>query len=495
MCSLFRRISGESSSGLHNIFYVSQTLISIILILIRVYNMGVNIYSEIKIMRLDISVRTGGSYSSYLAYGTVSMDKFGDEIFTRKGYISTQDKAPKGVLVERKSEGKYGSASHYYHYIIEVEEDFKFFILEVGGGKQTTGSKKIIFTPLCDRKESAQVEALENLLEQTAPIDSEVIASLKNSLNLPSATPQLVDEVAIASAEIPTVAEQLELASIPEAPQIDRREWINPTLIILDKGTQTRTESLSKIEEYSEMMKADLWDWTRSDIVIYEDKNGAYPSDGHHRIMAAIVAGVEIFAEVRSGSLRDAIFESFASNKFHGLPLSREDKNNRIRTILLDSEWQQMSDRAIADHCGVSTPFVGKVRGELVASNAIAATAQRKGKDGRVQASKKSKSVLVENIPSDSLLEQKAIAPVESLPEQITPIPEYIADDIKKPVEIADENLLAAKARQDAIVKHLSNQDCDRAEGLESAKRIADTLTYNQLLELETYIANLLPEF
>jgi hypothetical protein len=176
--------------------------------------------------------------------------------------------------------------------------------------------------------------------------------------------------------------------------------------------------------------------------------------------------------------------------------LSREDKNNRIRTILLDSEWQQMSDRAIADHCGVSTPFVGKVRGELIASNAIAATVQRKGKDGRVQASKKSKSVLVENESVDnSLLEQNAIAPVELLPEQVAPSIEFIADDIKKPVVIIDEDLLAAKARQDAIVKHLSNQDCDRAEGLESAKRIADTLTYDQLLELETYIANLLPEF
>ena len=133
-----------------------------------------------------------------------------------------------------------------------------------------------------------------------------------------------------------------------------------------------------------------------------------------------------------------------------------------------------MSDRAIADHCGVSAPLVGKVRGELVQVAAIAQTVQRTGKDGRSQASRKSgtksKPVLVEADPIQSLPEQ--IAPVESLPEQIIPIPEFIASDIKKPVAIAIDS-----------------------EGLETAKRIADTLTYDQLLELQRYISEICPEF
>ncbi|MFM7885847.1 MAG: hypothetical protein ACKPCM_03965, partial [Pseudanabaena sp.] len=202
--------------------------------------------------------------------------------------------------------------------------------------------------------------------------------------------------------------------------QVDRREWINPELINLKQGTQTREESLEKIQEYADMMREDAWDWTRSDIVIYEDESGAYPSDGHHRIMAAIAAGVQIFAEVKRGSLRDAIWQSFASNKFHGLPLTTKDKNNRVRKILLDSEWQQMSDRAIAEHCGVSTPLVSKVRTELVAAAEIENVQVRKGKDGRSQNAKKSKpDVLVENSANNSLLEHQAIASVEnSLPEQ-----------------------------------------------------------------------------
>ena len=416
-------------------------------------------------MRIDISVKTGGSYACYLAYGSFKIDKFGDENFVRAGYIGNPKDAPEGVKVERKGDGKYGSAQHYYHYILEVAEDFKYFILEVGSGKQTTGDRKILFTPLEHRKESAQAEALENLLEQTAPIDSEMIASLKNSLNLPDAIAQ--------------VAEQLEL--VPELPQADRREWIDPELIMINKGTQTREESIEKIEEYAEMMREGIWDWTRSDIVIYEDESGAYPSDGHHRIMAAIAAGVQIFAEVKRGGLRDAIWQSFASNKFHGLPLTTKDKNNRVRKILLDSEWQQMSDRAIATHCGVSTPFVGKIRAELVAQSAIAPTAQRIGKDGRAQASRKVKpvlvendSVLVENAANNSLPEQTAIAPVEtSLPEQIPPSIEFIAPEIKNPVAIVDT----------------SGDD----QGIETAKRIARSLTYRELIELREYILELAP--
>ncbi len=478
--------------------------------------MGVNIYSEIKIMNIEYISGSDSHSSNWAKFYVFGLDKWAvretdgepesNNHANFKQFICL-DVSENKVFTIFEQDGDKRGTDTFNFYICKASAEFGE--IKVSYGRHCTGNFEII----CQGLGKTKAPRLMGWWEEFAGKDdsnkrknSEKIAFANHCLanidrrgikTLPpfeiAQNEDVVEvaeiiEVAIASVEISKVAEQLELVSIAEAPQIDRREWINPTLIILDKGTQTRTESLSKIEEYSEMMKVDLWDWTRSDIVIYESNDGAYPSDGHHRIMAAIVAGVEIFAEVKSGSLRDAIFESFASNKFHGLPLSREDKNNRVKSILLDTEWQQMSDRAIADHCGVSAPLVGKVRSELIAKDAIAATVQRKGKDGRVQASKKSKC--------DSLLEQKAIAPVEtSLPEQSAPSIQFIADDIKKPVEIADEDLLAAKARQDAIVKHLSNQDCDRVEGLESAKRIADTLTYDQLLELQAYITELCPEF
>ena len=114
-------------------------------------------------MRIDVSVKTSGSYACYLAYGRFRINKFGDKIFTRKGYIGNPKDTPKGVSIERKSDGKYGSAQHYYHYILEVAEDFTFYICEIGSGKQIEGHRKILFTPLKNRKESTQVEQYDEI--------------------------------------------------------------------------------------------------------------------------------------------------------------------------------------------------------------------------------------------------------------------------------------------------------------------------------------------
>lgn len=424
--------------------------------------MSVNIYSEI--MRLNISIKTGGFYSCYLAYGTFETDKFGDEVFTCVDYIDNPAKAPKGIGIDRKSDGKYGGAQHYYHYILEVDENFKYYILEVGSGKQTRGSKKIIFTPL-------------------VLIDSEVIASLKNSLNAPDAiAPIEIAEppIEIAAPIVEPVVEQLQLVEI--VPTV-RREYVDPARVTLNAGTQTRVESQEKIAQYTDLIATREWEWERSDIIVFEDLEGnLFPSDGHHRIKATIAAGKHFLAEIRSGSLRDAIFESFASNKFHGLPLTHEDKNNRVKAILLDSEWQSMSDRSIAIHCGVSAPFVGNVRGNLITKNQIAPTPTRTGKDGRTTkpkiSSTKSKPAVAPKI--DSPLEpiiEVAIAAVSEKP-------------LVDAVAIVDEELLAAKKRQDAIIKHLNNTES--IELLTSAKQAVNMLSYQELLEISAYINELI---
>ena len=492
--------------------------------------MGVNIYSEIGFMNIEYISGSSSHSSNWAKFYIFGLDKWAvretDGEPTSNNHANFKqftclDVSENKVFTVFEQDGDKRGTDTFNFYICKASAEFG----EIKGayGRHCTGNFEII----CEGIGKTKAPRLMGWWEEFAGKDdankrknSEKIAFANHCLGnidrrgiktLPPfeiAQPEAVAEVAevAIATEIPPVAEQLELVS--ELPQVDRREWIDPNLINLESGTQTRRQSPEKIADYAEMMRSGEWDWTRSDIVIYENESGAYPSDGHHRIEAAIIAEVQIFAEVKKGTLRDAIFESFASNKFHGLPLSREDKNNRVKAILLDDEWQLMSDRAIADHCGVSAPLVGKVRSELVAESAIAPTVQRKGKDGRSQASKKSgtksgsnsgtkseksKSVLVENNPVDnSLLEQKIPTVETPVPEQTTSIPEFIAPDIKNPVAIAID---PDKARQDAIVKHLSNQDCDRVEGLETAKRIADTLTFEQLLELQAYITELCPEF
>lgn len=131
-------------------------------------------------------------------------------------------------------------------------------------------------------------------------------------------------------------------------------------------------------------MREGLWNWNHQPPVIFQDGENYYPGEGHHRIPAAIAAEIEqILVELRPGTLRDAQFFSQCANKFHGLPLTNVDKRNSIELLLKDADWQKMSDRAIAYHCGVSAPFVGKIRAELVAAGTVNISSTRVDRKGR----------------------------------------------------------------------------------------------------------------
>lgn len=67
-------------------------------------------------------------------------------------------------------------------------------------------------------------------------------------------------------------------------------------------------------------------------------------------------------AEVRVGTQRDAILYPCGANTQHGLRRSQADKRKAVGIMLADPEWSKWSDREIARRCGVSHPFVGKLR-------------------------------------------------------------------------------------------------------------------------------------
>lgn len=167
------------------------------------------------------------------------------------------------------------------------------------------------------------------------------------------------------------------------APQ---KQWIDLGLITLDAGTQSRKSiNASTIDDYAEQMADERWQWEREPLpILFFDGENYYPGDGHHRLMAADSAGIEsIYTEVRPGTRRDAIFYSTSANQFHGLPRTNADKWNQVELLLRDEEWQKMSDRAIAEHCGVSGPFVGKVRANLAESGTANIYSKRVDKRGR----------------------------------------------------------------------------------------------------------------
>jgi len=130
------------------------------------------------------------------------------------------------------------------------------------------------------------------------------------------------------------------------------------SLIREDGGTQARAELIQeKITEYAERIE------TMTPIVVYYDGTSYWLADGFHRVAAAEEARVDaIEAEVRQGSLRDAIFHSLGANANHGIPRSIADKRRAVERMLADEEWATWSDRRVAETCQVSHTFVANIR-------------------------------------------------------------------------------------------------------------------------------------
>ncbi len=133
------------------------------------------------------------------------------------------------------------------------------------------------------------------------------------------------------------------------------------TSLRLDGGTQTRAElDPATAAEYAEAMKSGA---TFPPVTVFHDGTDLWLADGFHRIEGARLAGLEtVPADVHTGTQRDAHLYAIGANQTHGLRRSIEDKRQAVRALLDDPEWSNWSDREIAKRCGVSHPFVSKLR-------------------------------------------------------------------------------------------------------------------------------------
>jgi hypothetical protein len=98
-------------------------------------------------------------------------------------------------------------------------------------------------------------------------------------------------------------------------------------------------------------------------ITVFYDGAEYWLADGFHRMAATEAAGREkINCDVRQGTRRDAVLHSVGANAAHGMRRTNEDKRRAVRVLLEDAEWSRKPDNEIAKLCGVSQPFVGKMR-------------------------------------------------------------------------------------------------------------------------------------
>ena len=134
--------------------------------------------------------------------------------------------------------------------------------------------------------------------------------------------------------------------------------------IAIDGGTQQRERINEEIvAEYAEAMRCGS---KFPAVTLFFDGVQYWLADGFHRFHASRAAEMlDILADVREGTKRDAVLFSASANGTHGMRLSNADKRRSVLVLLLDKEWSTWTNRDIAKHCHVSPAMVDKLRKEL----------------------------------------------------------------------------------------------------------------------------------
>jgi hypothetical protein len=154
--------------------------------------------------------------------------------------------------------------------------------------------------------------------------------------------------------------------------------------ICIDGGTQTRAAlNEDAVDDYAEAMHNGA---KFPPIVVFNDGSAMWLADGFHRCHASKKAGLlDIIAEVHKGTRRDAIKHAIQANQTGSVRRTNADKRKCVEIAL--GEFPDLSDSMVAEMCGVSHPFVGKIRPQVVTVTTSTPTPEtpktRKGKDGK----------------------------------------------------------------------------------------------------------------
>ena len=129
----------------------------------------------------------------------------------------------------------------------------------------------------------------------------------------------------------------------------------------LDGGTQPRADiDQNTVRDYADALSAEA---TFPPVTVFHDGEAYWLADGFHRVHAhKMLDWLEVDADVRQGTRRDAVLYSVGANAVHGLRRTNADKRRAVETLLNDPEWVAWSDREVARRAGVSQPFVSALR-------------------------------------------------------------------------------------------------------------------------------------
>jgi len=210
---------------------------------------------------------------------------------------------------------------------------------------------------------------------------------------------------------------------------------LNLNVIRIDGGTQSRVQiDNDVVAEYAEAIRGGA---EFPPVIVFHDGADYWMADGFHRFHAHRHAErASISADVRDGTVREAILHSLGANGSHGLRRSNADKRKSVETMLRDKEWSQWSDSAIGKACAVDHKTVAAHRAAILGNSQDAPavrTVERAGKTYQQDTSRIGKAAPAPSAPpppapSPAPAEPPpAITPAADEPEDFGPTAEEIA--------------------------------------------------------------------
>jgi hypothetical protein len=146
-----------------------------------------------------------------------------------------------------------------------------------------------------------------------------------------------------------------------------------PRLIQTDLDTQARVEiNNDVVKEYAEAMEAG--NVFPPLLVYFDEPNNRYILvDGFHRLAAhcRLHPNDAIPVQLELGTLDEARWASFSTNKDHGLHRTNADKRRNTIQALKHTKGAELSDSQIGKHVGVDHKTVASIRRELEISSEI----------------------------------------------------------------------------------------------------------------------------
>lgn len=248
-------------------------------------------------------------------------------------------------------------------------------------------------------------------------------------------------------------------------------------------NTQARVAiNQDTVADYAAAM---LDDTSFPEPIVFFDGAENWLADGFHRYFAHLKNGKSaIIVDQRKGTQRDAILYSLSANTVHGLRPTGEDKRKAVAIMLADPEWAELSDRAIARHCGCSHPLVADMRNPkpVQSGNSSTGNSADSGNSSSPQQSTSGNSSTQERAPAGNSSTPAAPSKAEAQ-AQAEQIAQDAHGDDSDPVALLEE----AEKRITALQQELFAAEADdqKAETLKW-RRVADVATRRQQELMDT---------